>query len=831
MDHHFQHAVRLAALDLLVMIVCASNIPSVVNRARLPASTVRVDHRTVVAGVENEPGAALLQAGDILLEWNSTSIGRPEHVEFLADLSTIDETVHVTLERDGSVMTVPVSLISFAPSLRFAVVYTLTGFVILSMALFLLLKRPDDPSARALHASLVALGTLTLMTQGAIDASNPISYVHRALLFAGYAMTPAMFLRWALIFPVRRIGRRRWPLSATVWSGVMFAAILSLLHLSAMTDGSPEVFDTFQGLYEWFHLYFAVLIVVALGFLAAGYGQESNADRRAALRWILWGALIGAVPFTLLVVLPQAFGPQFYLAEEVGLVLVLALPLSLTVALLRYHVFHVQVQAYRRLASFVVSLMTGGMAILAGLVLVSLIWEDVVFNLHFDVALTVAVSMVMLQPARTAIRRLLEESLYPTRSQLAYLLKRATGRFRASMSPDQLGTIVLEEVSGAIPGLECVWSRLDPTGLLVSRGRPGQDLAAVQLPDTVRAVLQRRVILGPDATAGPTRELIDRSSLDWLKRQNCDLAVGLHDESGGLLAVLLGRLPNKRRPLSQDETDALLAITSAASESLGRLHLQELVFLEHQERRRSDELSRLKSHFVSSVSHDLRTPLTSISMFAEMLHHRRLTAAKRADYARIILRESDRLGRMVNNVLNFAKIERGTREYSLKELDLAVVIRTAVRTMSAHATAHKAAMAMTIPRRLPHIHGDADALQDVLMNLIGNAIKYSTPPRRVSVEVSTRRHSVELRVRDRGIGIPASELPRIFEPFYRVKHPGTSQIGGAGLGLALVKHTIDAHGGLISITSKVGKGTTVKMSLPLFRDRQPETRNHQQPPQ
>lgn len=811
MDRQQLHIVRILALDLLVMILCASNIPSVANRARFPVLAKQEVTRTVVIEAGDEPAATMLQTGDLLLEWNDRPIGRPEHLEFLADLSRIGETVQVTIERDAKVLTVPVTLISYTPSLRFALVYAVTGFVVISIALFLFLKRPADPLAHALHDGLIGLGALILLTQGSIDPTETMSYLHRAGLFAAYALTPALFFRWTLMFPVRRFRRTRWPLRGVFAGAASFIALLTMFHLTAMGSGSAQTFDSFQTIYEWFHLYFAVTVAAALTLLVAGYVQEENPDRRAALQWILWGALVGALPFTILVVLPQAFGPRYFLAEELALLCVLALPFGLTVAFLRYHVFHVQVTVYRRLASIVVASMTGAVAILASLVLVSVIWEDTVFNLHFDLALAVAAAMVLFQPLRTTIRKVLEESLYPTRGRLGRVLQQAVDRFRTAMSPDHLGASLVEVLHQTIPGVQWNFVREKAFG--------------TEIPPAFRTTMRRHEIVSVESNKGNGRDEDLRPVRDWLRRRNSDLALGLHDEAGSFLAVILGRIGPRRSVLTPDEAEALLGIVSSASESLARLFLQEQIFLEQQERRRSDELNRQKSHFVSSVSHDLRTPLTSISMFAEMMQNKQLASGRREEYARIIHREADRLGRMVNNVLNFARIERGTREYSLRETDLRDVVRTSSRIIEAHARSLKARIHVSLPRRPLHIRGDADALQDVVLNLLGNALKYSRPPRKILVDVSSRGEWAVVRVRDNGIGIPSSEIDKIMDPFYRVKDPRAGQTGGAGLGLTLVKHTVEAHGGTVIVESRPDKGTTVTVSLPTVRNSRSAIRN------
>lgn len=806
---------RVIAFDLLLMLFCVSNIPSVIDRARLPITSRLQASRTVISDVESHPGVAQLRPGDILVAWNDIRIVRPEHVEFLGDRSRIGETVAITVERDGSLLSVPASLVSFSDSLRFALIYTITGLFVLTLASFLVLKRPSDPAAMSLHRALAALGALLFLTQGALTVDDPLSYGRRAGLFTAYALTGAFFLSWTLDFPVRRFSGRRWPHVLVNGSALLFALVLSWFHLRAMVDGSPELFDLFQDVYELFHLYFPLLIAAGLVVLSAGYAGETDPDRRQALRWILWGMLVGTAPFTLLVVLPQGFGPEFYVPEEIGTVFALAIPVSLTVAFLRYHVFEVQVGVHRRFASRVLYMMTGSLSVLASLVFVSIFWEGLVFDDHMAPAIAIAVVTLLLQPARAGLRRLFEESLLPVRGALAQVLQRLEERLQNAMSPDQLATTLIHELTLAIPGLEFWWARVERDGRLVVRRHLFQESVIVDLPPEVRAALRPRSIVAQRGLVAHPSDMTGSSVLDWMTQRSAEVAWGLHDESGSLLGIVLGRRESRREPLAAEEIQAIRAMAAQAAGSLARLHLQEVVFLEQQERRRSDELNRLKSRFVSSVSHDLRTPLTSIKMFAEMLQDPRLPSDRRQEYAEIIARESQRLGRMVNNVLDFARIERGAREYVLESMDLRPVLEAAIEAMRGHAESLDGTLTLRAPKRLPQIRGDADALQDVLHNLIGNGLKYSRGRRRVVVEAEAQPGHVLIRVKDNGIGIAAEHLPSLFDPFYRVKDDRAAQIGGVGLGLSIVKHTIDAHAGTVTIDSTVGKGTTVSIQLPV----------------
>lgn len=232
-------------------------------------------------------------------------------------------------------------------------------------------------------------------------------------------------------------------------------------------------------------------------------------------------------------------------------------------------------------------------------------------------------------------------------------------------------------------------------------------------------------------------------------------------------------------------------------------------------------LSRMKSTFVSNVSHELRTPLTSIRMMAELMEMQLAeNAAANRDRAqqhlRIIRRECDRLGRLIENVLNFAKIERGLQTYRFEYEEPAAVLRLALEAFRPNAEAQGFKLETEIPDDLPELRLDADAISQVLLNLLSNAVKYSGEVKEIRVRVQRQAQQVVIEVADRGIGIPAAELPKIFDDFYRVdQRLATHQQGGMGLGLTLARHIVRAHGGDLTVRSQVGKGSTFSFTLPL----------------
>jgi two-component system phosphate regulon sensor histidine kinase PhoR len=286
-------------------------------------------------------------------------------------------------------------------------------------------------------------------------------------------------------------------------------------------------------------------------------------------------------------------------------------------------------------------------------------------------------------------------------------------------------------------------------------------------------------------------------------------------ESGDAGGVVALRPRSSKERYDENEIDFLTTLCTQSAEILGRLQLQERVLLEREAKKRSEELNALKSEIVSYVSHEFRTPLTSIKMFSDLLR-RRIPArdSKASEYIDIIDGESDRLNRMVTNLLDAARIEKGVREYLLEEIDLGEVAKDVLESMRYQLKKYGCKLETRISKRKLSIHADGDAVAQSMMNILTNSIKYSSKERIIKVEVQKRGTWAAFRVTDHGDGISKEALPLLFEKFYREpSHSGT--VEGVGLGLPLVKHIMEAHGGRVEVQSTPGKGSSFVLLFPI----------------
>ena len=227
-------------------------------------------------------------------------------------------------------------------------------------------------------------------------------------------------------------------------------------------------------------------------------------------------------------------------------------------------------------------------------------------------------------------------------------------------------------------------------------------------------------------------------------------------------------------------------------------------------------VARLQSDFVSAVSHEFRTPLTSLRQLTEILNDGRIhDESRRQSYYQALARQTERLYRLVESLLDFGRMEAGTSPYRLEPLDACAFVRSVVEEFEKEATGRGYHVDLDTDGVKATIAGDKEALGNALWNLLDNAVKYSLECRTVWVEIEREGRRLAIRIRDRGLGIPASEHAEIFRKFVRGAAAKVENIKGTGIGLAMVHHIVTAHGGEIRLASAPGEGSTFTMLLPI----------------
>jgi len=355
------------------------------------------------------------------------------------------------------------------------------------------------------------------------------------------------------------------------------------------------------------------------------------------------------------------------------------------------------------------------------------------------------------------------------------------------------------------------------------------------LQNGVAGVLLTEGFVRNDLLAGSINKTISRFH-GTAASSSSDLAITISDENGqALLSSAVAQKgylleSNLDRPFSNWKTAVGLKNTnlddlardsflhSAGATLLVLVFLLGGIVLAIRATDREARLAQAKSNFVSNVSHELKTPLSLLSLFSEILELGRVNSEeKKTEYYRIIRHESLRLNKMIDNILDFSKIEAGRKTYNFAQSDMAAVIEDVLSSYRYQFINAGFDVQRTIQSDVPPVFIDRDAMAQAISNLIDNAIKYSRDVKQLSIKTETRGSDLSIEIADQGIGIPRAEQAKVFEKFYRVGNGLVHDVKGSGLGLSLVKHIVEAHNGTISVESDVGKGSRFTILLPLAR--------------
>ena len=305
--------------------------------------------------------------------------------------------------------------------------------------------------------------------------------------------------------------------------------------------------------------------------------------------------------------------------------------------------------------------------------------------------------------------------------------------------------------------------------------------------------LEGRAVTGPQAT-DPARQTVRLASVT-------QLPWNLHVVTTNPDIVLASSRVRQRLLITGLLAITMLILTGAYL--IGRSVARELA------------VSRLQSDFVSAVSHEFRTPLTSLCLLTEQLASGRISNdADRAEYYGILARESQRLRRLVEGLLNFGRMEAGAVEYRFETIDPAELVQTVAREFEHDVEANGFRVEVKVNGDTPLLRADRAALACAVWNLLDNAVKYSPECLTVWADVAREEGRAAIRVRDHGSGIPAAEQARIFDKFVRGEAAKQASIRGTGVGLAMVHHIVEAHGGEIRLESKIGEGSVFTLLLP-----------------
>jgi signal transduction histidine kinase len=797
------------AINLIILVICFLHLPAVYNRPMAPFHIVRTAEGLFIDKIKDSLACGELQIGDQVMTWDKRSITIPEVTEFLGEMSRTGNQAVITFQRQGKTGTTTITLIPYHHTLRFIFIIFFVGLITWGVAIFVLLKGPLALSTTVLHWIMASFGFVIMLTTGVIDQGSILSYITRSLFLIFYMSTVSGLFFFSTIFPKQKSVIFK---ATSIFIPVtVFTSWLIFYMVRAIYYYSVAEYARFQFLFNIFHISLYIFIGGSLiNFFHSYYTSKQVEDHRR-LRLIFWGILCGAVPFLLLSILPQILGRSELIREEFTLIFFLFIPYAFAMAILKYRLLDIELIINRILVYSLLTFFLGAIYIVTVLMVISVIGGEIVFDDYLFLLLTTLFVAIIFNPLRRGLQKIINDLFFSARENYRQAVHAINTDLENCWSSDTLFRQLVSGLSRFVPNQHlALYSAVGSTLRLQFSSRTDTasefSVAGINLQQLISAgqilALPKAVYLHP--------EQVDFTQGDFLQQINFPVCIPLLTKTYYFKGILCAT-PYHNRFIAA-ELDLLRTACLQASEILDRLILQERMIIEREEKNRLKEIS---SYIISLVAHELQSPLTSIRLFSEMLlqQNKNLSGAQ-SEYLAIIDNETMRLSRLIKNVLDFSRIERGTKEYHFEILTLNRLVEHTLNSFKQQLEQAGFQLEIGLTEQDTTLRADEDALISALGNLIANSIKYSPSEKFLAISTCCENQHIQLCIKDKGIGIPEAEQSQVFDDFYRSSNSQVQSLSGLGLGLALVKRIITAHQGEIRLESAPGQGTTFTIILP-----------------
>lgn len=801
-------------IDAVLLILSASGLVSIYQKANLPFELTEQDSLlTISVSQSNQYG---LSTGDKLISVDGLKVSLVEKTEFITDRKNIGEEILITVLTNSGIKFIPVVLTKY-----YSIFYIVSTIIVVLfffiIGIFVLFKKPEMKAAHVFHWASIGMSVMLCFTWSNLNTFSFLStYVFRTVLHFSYALTPALFFHFTLIFPRDNTNKWRNILKINYLTAVILAVITTYEFIFALSSLNDNSINNYLFVFNFLRIYLIICVILSISFFISAFVKERGKAEKQQLKWLLFGFIIGPLSFVVLWVLPILFSGKAFIPEEIVMILICAIPITFAIAIIKYHLLDIDEVLNRSLVY--------GIVILILIILYSAAIGLFVSSFHISdqsIVSTVAAIFLALifQPVKTKVQKFVDKKFFRVRYNFRNELSKFTSQIKNYNDTRSLGEYLIREINALIPVEKIAFSELDSqTGKLLITAHNNFDQIANKSLRIKPETLERKWF----EVAAVKSKVENESGIstlfqNTLVRWNINLVVPIKSVSDELLGFII--LGNKKSgfKFSTEDVDLLKDIGINAGATIERIKLQEQLIREQLEAERLEELNNQKSMFVSTVSHDLKTPLTSIKIFAEMLlENEKNLSDKSKNHLEIIEGETDRLTRLINNVLDFSKIERGIKDYSFREIHFNQIIKNVIERMQYTLKMKGFILKTNLSDFNDLIYGDADAITEATENIISNAIRFSSDHKEITIATYNQNVFASVEVTDNGIGINQSDFKNIFNPFFRSEDAKLKKIEGTGLGLPIVKHIMEEHNGKIEIKSKLGLGSTFILCFPIL---------------
>lgn len=813
-----RNATPVFILDGVLYIFCLLGIWQIAEKTALPLSLFRSPEGTFVVSRSTGRLPSGLSVGDTVSLVDGKKISIPEDIEFLLDGIRVGNDIPVTVRSTGRSREVVLTGVP-AYSKMYVLIAWFVGTLFFFSGVFVFVKKRSEIAAVVYHYGAVGVASIIMMTWGCY-AINPTGLGHaiRIIFSFAYAFVPALLLHLSLVFPTKKETSVRVLVKPLYVLTSLLSIGMAVTFLKATFPVSVEEFHTFMFFFNVTRWVYAMSVFLAIFFFALSYRSARQEMERRQLRWVFLGLIISSLGFVSLWQVPELLTSYGLVSEEVVILVSAATPIAFAVAIIKYHVMDIDYFVNRSSVYVIVLIILFSIYALVVGSVAAVVASFTVTRSILVSAVAAAIVAILFQPVRVRVQRFVDRNFFRVKYDMKLIDRKFDDEIWKCATVEEIGTLLIKNVVAAIPVERIGFFAIDEPGyLLRSIFNEGLDpeilkTCTVELQD-ITSRLSVPLILKQEVEPGVRYEEADEQVF---LRLNAAAVLPMRSEKGDVSGLLILGPKKSGNLFSIEDVELLTSLMRQSGLAYGRILMRSRLRREQEERERLEELNRMKTYFVSSVSHDLKTPLTTIRMYTEILKSRGGShASKTEKYLDTIWGESLRLTRLIDNVLDVAKAERGTVSFALGTEDLNEIVAASVEMMEYELKKEGFACKVKIRSHLQPISANRDAVIEALGNLISNAIEYSTKKKIIRIETFKRGESVCVSVIDRGVGIAREDLPHVFDAFYRGAATKTLRPGGTGLGLAVVKNVMDAHHGSVNIDSEPGYGTRITLLFPI----------------
>ncbi|MDD5607664.1 MAG: ATP-binding protein [Ignavibacterium sp.] len=800
----------LLLIEIIIIIVCIGGFYLNVLKPNLPFEVNFIDSHLIITNVEKY--LADIKDGSILLSVDTHQFNDWEELELYLDGKRIGETVNIKFETDKQIKFASVQLTNYY-SLFTLIIIAVVGLIYVSIAMFVRIRSTENYSARLFHRASISLGMVIVSTAGTYNLEfYGYGYLNRIIWLFIYSLTPVLFIHFTSSFAKKKVKGIKYILWYFYLSALVNSIILSYLFLEATLGGDFDYVRYYVLFFDsFFRLFLITCIIIAISVCIYAYRSTREIDERKRLQWLLLGYFIGPFSFVIFWVIPIFFLERSLLPESVILIFLTAIPITFSIAIVKYHLMDVNLIIRR---SFVYTVVL--FAIIITYVLLTSVITFFVDNLNPAVptVLTAIATVVLLQPAKNLVQKFVDKKFF----RVEYDYRKEQQRFFEEMKNiydvNSLAELIIKNTDQLIPVNKIGFFNLDKSDSKIRIiSDKGFELLHGRSIRFETENLKNNLVL-PVAVSDKVEAGINIESADVrvFKRWGITLVFPIKSPTGIIHAFLVLGEKKAGTRYYKDDIDLLSTVTAAAALAIDRIILQEDLIRQKLEAERLEELNELKSFFMQGITHELKTPLTSIKIFTEKLKNHQLPIKDKSDfYLKVINGESNKLNGLIDNILVYAQIEKGMQTYQKSRVNLIQIVHKAVSSVQYQFMMKKQKLEVVIANDTIDIFADEKAVESAILNLLTNASKYSCEESKTILSVTKVNNNAIVEVIDNGRGISSEDLKKVFEPFVRLRDDVTRKIEGTGLGLAIVKHIMDEHCGRIEIKSELGKGSSFSL--------------------